>query len=339
MTKAALAWNVNQCVKAYKNGTMRFDNCIQRGYVWDNKRASLLVDSCIRDYPIPAIYTIRTDEKVKTPKGMVSVYDCIDGKQRITTLYRFMSDEFALSGLEPYAYDDGTEYELNGKKFSDLNEDLQDSIKSYGLTVYYFTDITDEEVAEMMSRLNNGKVLTGTENARIKSKNLDIIKKIASHKLLMDNLSPTIIKGYGNEDIVVKLALLLNDQTELSSKNVRQAYEEYQFDEDTANKLTSIIDFVYMALDEELMGKRVIKRITAKTNLITVLYVASQYMNEADGEYDDKVDMFGEKLNKFFGEAKGTISKDYDDACSNGTMKASNVVTRNDELYKYVMSE
>lgn len=339
MTKAALAWNVNQVAKAYANGTMRFDNSIQRGYVWDNKRASLLIDSCIRDYPIPAIYTIRTDEKITVKSKEVSVYDCIDGKQRCTTFHRFMNDEFALSGLEPYVYDDGTEYELNGKKFSDLDDDIKDAIKSYGLTVYYFTDITEEEVSEMMSRLNNGKVLTGTENARIKSKNLEVIKQVASHKLLMDNLSPTIIKGYGNEDIVIKLALLLNDQTELSSKNVKQAYEEFEFGEETISKLNSIIDFVYLSLDSDLISKKTMKRITSKANLITVLYVASQYIGESNGEYDDKVVIFGEKLNEFFNGEKGTISEEYNDACMSGTMKGSNVVTRNDELYKYIMAE
>ena len=45
MTKANISWNINQIVKGMANGTIRFDNAIQRGYVWDKKRASLLIDS------------------------------------------------------------------------------------------------------------------------------------------------------------------------------------------------------------------------------------------------------------------------------------------------------
>lgn len=337
MTRAAIQWNINQICKAFANGTMRFDNAIQRGYVWDIKRASLLIDSVIRDYPIPAIYTIKTDETIKVKSKEVSVYDCIDGKQRSTTFYRFLNNEFSLSGLDPYIYDDGTEIDLNGKTFEELDEDMQDAIKAYGLTVYYFSEITDEEISEMMSRLNNGKVLTSTENARIKAKNLTAIQQLAKHSLLMDNLSAISIKGYANEDIIIKLALLMNDVTELSSKNLRMAYETYEFGDSDIQKISEVLDFVQAALLSATDDKRIIKRITKKANLITVLYVARQYLDEADGDYEFKVSDFADKLAMFFDGSNGsTVSEDYNNASINGTMKSVNVVTRNDEFYNYV---
>lgn len=337
MTRAALNWNINQVVKGIANGTISSDNAIQRGFVWDKKRGSLLIDSVLRDMPIPAIYTIKTNETIKVKNKEVSVYDLIDGKQRTTTFARFLNNEFALEGLEPFITDD-EEVDINGLTFDELSEEMQDTIKSYGLTVYYFSDITDEEIADMMSRLNNGKPLTGTENARIKAKQLDTIKGIASHKLLMDNLSATALRGYANEDIIIKLALLLNDQSELSSKNVRQAYETFTFGENTVNEINAILDFVYLAIEAATDDKKIIKRITSKANLITVLYVAKQFMDESEEEYEDKVSIYGDKLSAFFdGDDGATISEDYNDACTNGTMRASNVITRNDELYKFVM--
>lgn len=337
MTRAALNWNINQVVKGITNGTISSDNAIQRGFVWDKKRGSLLIDSVLRDMPIPAIYTIKTNETIKVKNKEVSVYDLIDGKQRTTTFARFLNNEFALEGLEPFITDD-EEVDINGLTFDELSEEMQDTIKSYGLTVYYFSDITDEEIADMMSRLNNGKPLTGTENARIKAKQLDTIKGIASHKLLMDNLSATALRGYANEDIIIKLALLLNDQSELSSKNVRQAYETFTFGENTVNEINSILDFTYLAIEAATDDKKIIKRITSKANLITVLYVAKQFMDESEEEYEDKISIYGDKLSAFFdGDNGATISEDYNDACTNGTMRASNVITRNDELYKFVM--
>jgi len=337
MTRAALNWNINQVVKGITNGTISSDNAIQRGFVWDKKRGSLLIDSVLRDMPIPAIYTIKTNETIKVKNKEVSVYDLIDGKQRTTTFARFLNNEFALEGLEPFITDD-EEVDINGLTFDELSEEMQDTIKSYGLTVYYFSDITDEEIADMMSRLNNGKPLTGTENARIKAKQLDTIKGIASHKLLMDNLSATALRGYANEDIIIKLALLLNDQSELSSKNVRQAYETFTFGENTVNEINSILDFTYLAIEAATDDKKIIKRITSKANLITVLYVAKQFMDESEEEYEDKISIYGDKLSQFFDGTDGaTVSADYNEACTNGTMRASNVITRNDELYKFVM--
>lgn len=339
MTRAALSWNVNQVVKGITNGTISSDNAIQRGFVWDKKRGSLLIDSVLRDMPIPAIYTIKTNETIKVKSKEVSVYDLIDGKQRTTTFARFLNNEFALEGLEPFITDD-EEVDINGLTFDELSEEMQDTIKSYGLTVYYFSDITDEEIADMMSRLNNGKPLTGTENARIKAKQLDTIKEIASHKLLMDNLSATAIKGYANEDIIIKLALLLNEQSELSTKNVRNAYETFNFGENTVSEITNILDFVADAIEAATDDKKVIRRITSKANLITVLYVAKQFMEISKEDYEDKVSIYGDKLSQFFdGDNGATISEDYNEACTNGTMRATNVITRNDELYKFVTED
>ncbi len=336
MTKANISWNINQIVKGMANGTIRFDNAIQRGYVWDKKRASLLIDSVLREYPVPPIFTIRTEEKITVRNKEVSVYDCIDGKQRSTAFKLFMENEFALTGLEPIIQSDGSEIDINGKTFEELDEEMQDAIKSYTLTVYYFSDITDEEVAEMMSRLNNGKVLTGTENARIKAKQLDTIKELASHAVLTNYLTEKAIKGYVNEDIVIKFALLLSDQTELSNKNVREAYETYNFGESTCKSITDTMDFVLEAIEDSTDDKKLIKRMTSKANLITILYVAHEYLVNGNADVSE----FADRLAEFFdGKNGATISDDYNSACTNGTMRSANVLTRNDEFYKYVMGE
>lgn len=341
ITKNTINWNVNSLTKAFADGTITFGNAIQRGFVWDKKRMSKLPYSIIMGYPIPAIYSIETDERVMVKGKEKKVYDCIDGKQRSTTLYKFLNNEFALEGLDPIAMDDGTELDLNGKTFEELDEDMQNDIKQYPLTMYAFSDITDEQVAEMMSLLNNGKPLTGTENARIRAKHLDIIQKIASHAVLTENLSATAIKKYDNEDIVIKLALLMDETKELSNDNIRKAYETYNFGENKIKEINETFDFVKYALEEATDDKKIIKKIIKKANLITVCYVAWQYMNEVEGEYEDKVSEFADRISKFFdGEGKGgTISEDYNNACTNATMRASNVDMRNSELYDYVMSE
>ena len=337
MKRAALLWNVNQVVKGIANGTIVSDNAIQRGFVWDKKRMSLLIDTILRDYTIPPVYTIRTDKLIKVKSKEVSVYDLIDGKQRTTTLYRFMNNEFRLEGLEPICDSDGEEIDINGKTFEELDEDMQDTFKSYGLTVYYLSDVTDDEISDMMSRLNNGKPLTGVENARIKAKNLPAIQKLASHKLLTNNLSESAIKGYANEDIVVKLALLFNEENELSTKNVRSAYESYEFDEKISTKITNTLDFVEKAVKLGTDDKKILKRITSKANLITILYVAACFIEESEGNYTEKLSLYGDKIAQFFnGDKKATVSEEYNAACTNGTMRASNVFTRNDELYTFV---
>lgn len=339
MTRASIPWNTNQIVKAFQNGSLTFDNAIQRGFVWDKKRASLLVDSILRGFTIPPIYTIRTDRKVQTPKGMVSVYDCIDGKQRCTALAKFMSDEFALEGLDTFV-ENGEEVDINGKKFSELSEEMQDTFKSYGMSVNYFTDITDDEVSEMMSRMNNGKALTGVENARIKALDLNTVMTLAKHPMLTENLSEAAIKGYANEDIVMKVALLSNGDTDLSSKNVRSAYESYDFSKTDygkalTEKMNGIMTLVGKAVEdlkervaEKTLKKKVVSKIVSKTNLVSILYAVGMF-KAFTIEPDDLADTLAE----FFAPMDAiSINDDYNEACTNGTMHSSNVEMRNGEL-------
>ena len=341
MIKSTITMTAKQIVNAIARGTMVFDNPIQRGYVWDIKRQSLLIDSMQRQYPIPYVFAEQKDEKIKVKGKELSVYSFIDGKQRLTTVSRFLNDEFALSGLDLVEYDDGTTYDLNGKKFSELPEDIKDDISNYQFTIYYFSDTTEEEVAEMMSRLNNGKVLTGTENARIKCKNLEIIKDMASHKLLTENLSQTALRGYANEDIIMKLALLMSDQCELSTKNVKSAYETYAFTEETVKKIKDTLEFVWYTLESATDDKKIIKRICGQANLITVLYTAQRFMEDkTDYDNEDKISIFADKISQFYdGDNGATISEEYNEASGNATMRNDNVFTRNDELYNYVMAD
>ena len=318
MIKMNRTVTVKQLVREMEDRQTKFDNAIQRGFVWDKKRMSLLIDSAIRNYPIPDIYTI-LDSEIKKGKK-VSIYDCIDGKQRSTTFYKFLHDQFCLNGLQPFE-----DVELNGKYFSDLSEELQDKIKDYQLTMYYFADITDEEVTEIMSRLNNGKVLTGTESARIKAKNLPEIQKLANHELFADNLSDSQKRAYIGESLLVKLTLLMNEITDLSISKVRYGYENYTFD--NRDDYLKILDFVSYALEN--VEKEIRKKICKATNLLTVLYVAHLYM-ESTSEPDEE--FFGTKLSDFFENP----TEEYLSASREGTNKPQNVMTRNDELWNFV---
>lgn len=350
MEKFTRPWNANQLAAQYRNGTMVFDNAIQRGFVWKIPRRSLFIDSLIRGFVVPPIYAIETGRKIwsEKKKKEVAVFDCIDGKQRCMTLALFINDEFALSGLKPIILPDGTEYELNGKKFSDLDEEYQDAIKAYSIVIYSFSDITDEEVAEQMSRLNNGQPLTGVENARIKAKNLDGIIYLAKNDLFTSNLTEKAIEGYQNEDIVMKLALQTKGDTDLSNKNVREAYETYEFGYDDTSAIKNTLDYVHRTIDlvkqdaedkeNKNITKRLVTRLVSKTNLIAILYAAYRMKNKQTETDLSGVteEQFAKIIEDFFNNGKNTVSEEYNEACLNGTMRSTNVETRNEALMDYI---
>jgi len=62
----------------------------QRRRVWDDTKSSGLVESLLLNVPIPVCYFAELDD---------GAYSVIDGQQRLTAIYRFLGNEFALRGL------------------------------------------------------------------------------------------------------------------------------------------------------------------------------------------------------------------------------------------------
>lgn len=335
MNKSSRPWTVNQITKMIKNGCLVFDNAVQRTFVWDKNRMSLLVDSILRDYPVPPFYAVVDGRKVKTSNGEVSVYDCLDGKQRCTTLKMFLDNEFALQGLEPFKTDDG-EVDVNGMTYEQLPEELRDAFKNAHMNVYSFDDATDDEVVEIMARLNNGKPLSVIDNTRIKAKDLAGIKRLASHKLFTEFLTEKALAGRQNEEIVVKTYLhLTNPESGLDNKNVRPVYETLEVTPEIEKMLVDRFDYLYNIVTEMMRKaenkmpnvKRAVKTILKKTHMISVMYVIDRAVKE-DKEFEKTL----ECLVQFFDEGKPSSSDEYNTACKNGSNHASNVIARKDAL-------
>ncbi len=74
----------------------------RRESVWSNPNKSLLIDSLLRGYIVPPVYTIAED----------STQYVIDGVQRLSTLKGFYNDEFAISKKAEPVVIEGTEYNI-----------------------------------------------------------------------------------------------------------------------------------------------------------------------------------------------------------------------------------
>lgn len=84
----------------------------QRRHRWDIERKSRLVESFIMNVPVPPVFLYEID---------YSLYEVMDGLQRLTSIYEFYTDQFALKGLEEWK-------ELNGLKYSQLPSQVRKGI-------------------------------------------------------------------------------------------------------------------------------------------------------------------------------------------------------------------
>ena len=84
----------------------------QRRRRWDRPKQSRLIESFIMNIPIPPIFLYEYE---------FSKYEVMDGLQRLTAIKEFYNDKFPLEGLEYWI-------ELNGKKYSELPQEIKSGI-------------------------------------------------------------------------------------------------------------------------------------------------------------------------------------------------------------------
>ena len=122
----------------------------QRDYVYNDKQASRLVESVLMGIPIPTIYLCVEED---------NTYSVIDGQQRITSLVRYLKNDFALNGLQELN-------ELNGKCYKDLSKDIQKKLKSSSLSTISLLKQSTALKYEIFARLNQGAVKLNPQELR-----------------------------------------------------------------------------------------------------------------------------------------------------------------------------
>lgn len=320
LKKANIQWSGKTLCNQIEKGMVLFDCAVQRNPCWDISRKSLLIHSMIEGYPIPAFYFARRSDKK---------YDALDGLQRSTAISEFLHEDFSLSDDTPSIKDDdGYVIEIHGKKMSELPEWAQDAIKEYSLTIYYFEDITEDEVAELFFRINNGKPLTSIELTRVKAKCLKEFQEIASHNLISDSVSDSGKKRYTDENIAMQAWMIcFSSVKDFSTKAFRPCIESAEVTSEQIDKMKAAMDSVKLVCDslnpDSKADKRVLKKIRTRSHLVSSIYVALRFFEENRSQEDLK-----NALYNFFDCSKTSTSEDYNISVSGSSAKPEKVRLR-----------
>lgn len=108
--------------------------------LWPEGPSSYFIDTILEGYPFPKIYLYeymnRTERKIKK--------EIVDGQQRITTIRRYMENQFKVKGDNQYS----------GLFFSELPEDVQERFLSYTVSADVIRNATRSEILQMFRRMN-----------------------------------------------------------------------------------------------------------------------------------------------------------------------------------------
>lgn len=333
---ASITWTNKQVAKMIEKETISFDNIVQRGEVWELWRMSELIWSILMNYPIPPIYCERG---VGSDDNKIKRFDCLDGKQRCTTIYKFLNDKFALTQLKPIPYidEEGNEQtvDVSGLKFSELDEELQDIIKDSTITVKYFDNLNQSKKAEMFRRLNQGKALSTKSRTLASATDIRVLLDLGNHQLFEEMLSNKARQNKNQAVIVAKALTMLNNEVEnisFASKDFNPQIEEMKISDGEKLELAKVFDFI-VEVHDELVGnkeKDVAKKLYTETHLISLVPYIKQSMENNINE-----SMFAEFLVNFFKTENDTETySEYMEACSNAIARNASIVARHKALGK-----
>ena len=162
LKRNSTSMTISEFYERYTMNKYNFDPAYQRrGDVWDEQEQGFLIDTILKNYPMPPIFL---HQRIDSEKGTTK-YDVIDGKQRLTAIIKFIEGKLCL----PQDYDEGAygDSRLNGLKVDDLEDELLEYKKQlwrYSISVEYIDTDEDATVDAIFDRLNrNGEHLEKQE--------------------------------------------------------------------------------------------------------------------------------------------------------------------------------
>ena len=328
MNRSSLPVSVNTMKKWYESDdkvlqcTLPFQ---RHSGMWSPILKSNLVWSMLADSYIPPIVLLK-DKRGEDSKGKdIFGYQVLEGQQRlITTLFPFLNDELELHGATEPVEVDGFTYDIAGKKYSELEEELQDIIKNYRFTVQAIENYTMEEAEKLYFNINSGVALSAMQKGKAKlgTELIEFLNTLLAGSFFTQGINITEKQALKEDDLLMLMqgmALLDMKNTGRDFKTISASamlgYAESirgSYSEDAQQTLMEIVDY----LDKAFPTKNKFLR---KNNTPIVIVMASIALEQ---------NVEAEAFRAFVNDFANSLYPDYEEASGSGNVKITNVKQR-----------
>lgn len=285
-----------------------FDPAYQRDSVWSDEKQSFFIDSLLKNFPIPPIFL---HQKIDDDKGTTK-YDVIDGKQRLTSIVRFLKNEipvFDESAESPF-HDE----KISGVYFDDLNKkelaEYKKKLWRYVIPIEYIDTADKAIIDNIFDRLNrNGEKLEGQELRRSKyhgSGLLVLVERLADENLFWkERLEVTDVSRMEHYEFVSEIIFQQIEDSPLKADQtiLDDMYEKYTGKKEPDWKVVESkfldITSVMVSMDIDYDGFKV-----GGVSHLYGIWCLANYCEKKSINPDD----FKEKLTQFYDKLR---SRDY----------------------------
>jgi uncharacterized protein with ParB-like and HNH nuclease domain len=174
----SIEYDLETLVKKINRNTIKLDPEYQRNHRWSEETSSKLIESLILNIPVPLVY-LSQDVDVDDEADDLARYSVIDGQQRLTAIFNFMTNELVLEGMEVLE-------PLNGSLYKDLPPFLSRRLEERTIKCLRIDSTLDSQVKyDIFERLNSGSVKLEAQelrNAIYRGPFNKLIKELAKHE-------------------------------------------------------------------------------------------------------------------------------------------------------------
>lgn len=231
----------------------------QRGSVWHKEKQQHFIDSILKDWGTPKIFFLKTGK---------DIFACVDGKQRLISLFNFMDGQLPLNSK--YS---GEKYE--GKIYSELDPTIQCQIDDYDFDVEILTEPKDDEAFDFFKRLQRGTSLNFGENLYGTSGKMnEFIKQLTTNNFFRETVTLPKTR-YAHYAVCTQLCLLSikGAREDLKLKNIEKLLSDYASFNDKgqeAKKILSVINYLEKAFQKRDSSLR------NRANVISAFHLVSE---------------------------------------------------------------
>ena len=268
----------------YKGGSLELAPPFQRKPVWSDKNKSFLIDTIIKDLPIPEIYI-----QVKTDFEGNTRYIIVDGQQRMRSILEFIEGEYSLLESECPEYGD--------KEFKDLPNGVKRDFWDYEIVTRELKTDSEAEVKNIFLRLNKYVVPLNRQelrNATYGGHFVSMLNKIAEEDdFWADNrvVTPSQIKRMLDTEFISELFIaMMHGIQQKDQDNIDGFYRMYDqtFDdkEDWKKKFIATENKIEGIFGDDLSKSRW-RRQPDFYSLFIAIYELSQIYYFPEDRYED----------------------------------------------------
>ena len=220
-------------------GIIDLDPEYQRDLVWALKQQLKLINDIMNDFCIPAIYL---REEIN------NVQECLDGKQRLTALFKFYNNEI----------------KYNKQTFDQLDKQLKNKFLNKKLSVVELSNYSDEEIRTQFINMNDNGLKLSKGEITYANQSIYPVKNLKCDNNIIELQEKFQEIGFNNKRKDLFLRILtcwclleenddeMSDQNCLSYAKINKYYEDKEITDEKKNEILNKIKNNLMKIYEYL---------------------------------------------------------------------------------------